>query len=96
MTNFALFFHELATNAAKYGALSVPEGRLQIDLERNDNALTLRWLEQNRANQTRASAHVGFGTRLEQTVAKSLGAEVEREWQSDGLCVTVTITPAQP
>jgi len=95
VTNFALLFHELASNAAKYGALSVPDGRLQIEVEITGETSKLRWLENNGPGQSPASTHVGFGTRLAQTVARSLAGEIEREWRPEGLCVTLTLTLAQ-
>lgn len=91
VTNFALLFHELASNAAKYGALSVPDGRLEIEVDVPGEALKLRWLEKNGPGQSPGSTHVGFGTRLEQTVARSLAGEIDREWLPDGLCVTLTV-----
>lgn len=41
----ALALHELSTNAAKYGALAAPEGRLQVSWEGNARSTTIRWIE---------------------------------------------------
>ncbi|NTJ63078.1 PAS domain S-box protein [Agrobacterium rhizogenes] len=91
VTNFALLFHELATNAAKYGALSTPEGSLDISVNVRDGILQLRWHEVNGPSQQQPAEHKGFGTRLEQSVARSLRGRIERDWQPNGLCVTLTI-----
>ncbi|MBX6322380.1 MAG: PAS domain-containing protein, partial [Rhodospirillaceae bacterium] len=65
--NLALVIHELATNAAKYGALSVPTGRVTVtwtaDLDRNPPALRIQWQESG-GPPVRPPQHQGFGTRL--------------------------------
>ena len=59
--------HELATNAVKYGALSVPEGRINItwrfDQSGDTEDLVLDWVETN-GPPVRAPARRGFGTTL--------------------------------
>jgi len=60
--------HELATNAAKHGALSVPMGHVTVQWETFDKSererwLRLRWMESNGPNVT-APTRRGFGTRL--------------------------------
>lgn len=59
----ALVFHELATNAAKYGALSVPDGTLTIRWSRDRDGCLIRWREAN-GPPVRAPARQGFGTVL--------------------------------
>lgn len=64
---FALVIHELATNAAKYGALSQPSGRVAIRWEVRDEGLEpvllFSWVERD-GPRVVASTHQGFGTRL--------------------------------
>jgi two-component sensor histidine kinase len=90
----ALALHELATNAAKYGALSAPEGRVTLswDLEGSGAArrFRLRWRESGGpvvAPPTKA----GFGTRLiERGLAGGLKAQVKLEYAPDGLAFDLT------
>jgi two-component sensor histidine kinase len=59
----SLALHELATNAAKYGALSTPEGRVTIRWRLAGRALTLTWTEDG-GPPVEPPTRVGFGTRL--------------------------------
>ncbi len=60
----ALVFHEMTTNAVKYGALSVPEGRLSIVWQTtSEGNCELRWSERN-GPQVMRPRSAGFGTRL--------------------------------
>lgn len=91
-TPIALAVHELATNAAKYGALSVPEGRVEIELTRTDDRLALVWREVGGPPVSRVPEHVGFGTRLvDMSVAQQLGGTINRTWKPDGLIVRMTL-----
>ncbi|NTJ65899.1 PAS domain S-box protein [Agrobacterium rhizogenes] len=92
ITNFALLFHEFATNAAKYGALAVEEGKLDIAVTIKGEIVEIVWLKsrgpQHAASETRS---VGFGSRLEQIIGKSLGVDISREWMPDGLLIRLSI-----
>ena len=59
----ALLIHELATNAAKYGALSTAEGKLSVKWSLSDDRLQLAWAESG-GPHVNAPDHSGFGTRL--------------------------------
>ena len=61
----ALLVHELATNAAKYGALSSSVGNLSIQWSLADARLDLEWRESGGPTVT-APVHRGFGTRQRQ------------------------------
>lgn len=92
VTSLALLFHEYATNAVKYGALSAPEGRLDVTLSSRSDLVDIAWLESNgNAAGTAETKNPGFGTTLEQMVVRSLNAQVSREWQSHGLLLRLTI-----
>jgi two-component sensor histidine kinase len=89
--NFALAVHELATNAAKYGALSVAGGALSVSWWLQDEALTLVWIETG-GPPLKKPEHMGFGTKvIEASIKRQLGGEVVKEWRPSGLRATVTI-----
>lgn len=91
ISNIALLVHELATNAAKYGALSSAEGRLDVDIRRNGEEIRLIWRETG-GPEPSPTKEQGFGSRLERGLATSLGAEILRDWQPTGLVVTVRLS----
>jgi two-component sensor histidine kinase len=77
ITNLALAVHELATNAAKYGALSGLEGTLHVLWSVRDGALSLQWHEYLPCGSLQPSAQKGFGSRLIQMcIAGQLGGQV--------------------
>ncbi|MGL4962713.1 MAG: CheR family methyltransferase [Inquilinus sp.] len=92
---FAMAVHELASNAAKYGALSVATGRLTVEWTVTggpaDRVLTFAWTESDGPTVTTPERR-GFGTTMiEQTLTYELKAEVEREFNSAGLHCTIAI-----
>ncbi|MCD7058551.1 sensor histidine kinase [Pelagibacterium xiamenense] len=78
--------HEMATNAAKYGAFSGPGGRLRVNWEfKDDGRLHISWREFVPDFATPGDGK-GFGTVVLKTmVAGSLGADVERMVHEDGI-----------
>lgn len=90
-TPLALIFHELATNAAKYGALSALEGRVEVDARSSESDCILTWRETGGPALHSAGA-AGFGSRLVAlSVERQLGGRIEREWNVEGLKVTLYI-----
>ena len=89
----AMALHELCTNAAKYGALSVPSGRIVIAWTTSGPGpvhLNLRWEEQDGPAVT-APVHKGFGTRLiERALASELSGEVELRYETSGVVCLVS------
>ena len=82
----ALAIHELATNALKYGALSVPQGRVRVDWSREADSLVLRWRECCGPSIAAPPARHGFGSRLIADVPRGkLRAEVAADYAADGL-----------
>lgn len=90
-TPLALIFHELATNSAKYGALSIPEGHIELTIACTDEIVTIRWIEKGGPPPPEKVAE-GFGSRLvEMSVSQQLRGILERRWKSDGLQANLTI-----
>ncbi len=89
---FALLFHEFATNAAKYGALSVPGGGMDIRCEDQGATFVLTWRERGGPRIARAPDGDGFGSLLARsTVRGQLGGEIEREWKPEGLFIRLVV-----
>ena len=77
--------HELTTNAAKYGALSTPNGRVAVDWAIEDGVLRLTWTESGGPPAT-PPARRGFGVRLlERGLAAELSGAVELTYDTVGL-----------
>jgi PAS domain S-box-containing protein len=87
----AVTLHELATNAAKYGALSVANG--QIDLKwshESDGRLILRWKEMG-GPAVQMPKHQGFGTRIVKRMIGQLKGKSRFDWRADGLVCEITL-----
>lgn len=96
VTAMALLLHEFATNAAKYGALSTPGGRILIDCSETTDRFTLLWTEIGGPKLTPQSGPEGFGTKLAQgTAASQLDGAFERELRPDGLVIRLTAAKAR-
>lgn len=82
----ALVIHELVTNSTKYGALSVSEGRVAIDWERNAASdLVIRWVESGGPPVTQPTRK-GFGTTIiDRSVPYDLGGSAEIEYPETGV-----------
>ncbi len=94
-TPLALLFHELATNATKYGALSVPEGAVVLTIAVDDGRATLVWHERGGPAVSPPAVQAGFGSQLvEMSAVRQLGGAVTREWHRDGLVLTLVFPMA--
>jgi PAS domain S-box-containing protein len=90
-TPLALLFHELATNAAKYGALSSPKGKVSLQIGRENGVCRFRWQESGGPAITTPGPD-SFGTRLiSLSVERQLGGTISRDWVPDGLIVSLGI-----
>ena len=92
--SFHLTFHELATNAAKYGALSVEGGRVDVRWRIDDGAapgLRLEWREID-GPTVRPPSRKGFGTKLiARGLAHETGGDVDLAFEPAGLRCTITV-----
>ena len=90
-TNVALVVHELATNAAKYGALSVPGGRVRISWVVAKGRLVLSWEEKDGPVITGPPEREGFGSVLvRKSVSGNLRGDLTFHWNPAGLVVLVS------
>src|SRR5262249_22674233 len=85
--SLGMIFHELGTNAAKYGSLSVEHGRLDVtwSVETHSRAqLVIDWAENDGPKPTKV-AQPGFGLSLiEREVAHGLGGKVKIDFADGG------------
>lgn len=88
--SIALIFHELATNAAKYGALSVADGSVSVVWKIVDANLDLTWREEN-GPEIEPPSHKSFGSTLVESTIASYSGSLHRTWAPRGLSVQVKI-----
>ena len=85
--HIALVLHELATNARKYGGLSVPNGRLSIAWELSSNgtrSLILEWQERG-GPKVSVPKQRGYGSSLIERTLKGYGGDAVIRYAADGL-----------
>ena len=88
----ALMFHELATNAVKYGALANDAGRIRITWVASGDALVFDWHETGGPEIAGEPLASGFGSKLlNDTVKHQFGGQMDHAWHPDGLKVRVSI-----
>ena len=89
-----MVFHELATNAAKYGALSSPDGTVQVAWGRQaDGEVTLTWTERG-GPAVSPPGREGFGSRLiRMSVEVSLKGAARMDYAEEGLTAHLTFRP---
>jgi PAS domain S-box-containing protein len=91
--SLAMIVHELATNAAKYGALSSAEGRVHIDWKRNAaGELVIRWREEG-GPASQPPTRRGVGSAVIAGAAAQLQADVRFDWKPEGLDVELRGPP---
>lgn len=89
LTSLALLLHELTTNAAKYGALCKPDGKLTINVTAEDEHLEIQWTEAGVLRDQRAPHREGFGSTLEKAALQGLNGNIARQWTNDGVSLLV-------
>jgi PAS domain S-box-containing protein len=94
-TPLALVFHEMATNSAKYGALSATDGEVSIAIARSDREATITWQETG-GPTTRPPENEGFGSRLmTMAITHQLGGTLEQSWEPGGLAARIAVPLAR-
>lgn len=88
----ALVFHELTTNALKYGALRCLDGRISVDWRQADDRLELSWRENAPVFQPSVPTTEGFGTTLvSRLVEAEFGGRIDREVTAQGWITRLSI-----
>jgi PAS domain S-box-containing protein len=92
--SIAIVFHELTTNAVKYGALSGDGGKLTVEWSQSDEGVVIRWTETGGPPVAGPPRRRGFGTRvIEQLVELQIRGTVLLDWQPTGLVCHITLPP---
>ena len=92
VTSIALVMHELATNAAKYGALSSPGGYIHIDWSVKKDELLLTWKEHGGPSLDGPAEHEGFGSSLvRRLVTGQFGGQLSYDWKPKGLIIRLSV-----
>jgi PAS domain S-box-containing protein len=88
----AVTVHELATNAAKYGSLSVPNGKVRVQCSQTvKGQVMLCWTEQN-GPPVEHPKRSGFGSRIMETMVRGqLKGEIKFNWRTDGLVCEIAM-----
>jgi PAS domain S-box-containing protein len=93
--NLGLALHELAVNAAKFGALSLPNGRVSITWTLQDHVLMIEWREQY-GPKVKIRRKRGFGSMvIERNLSRALDAKVDMAFEPDGLRCHIVIPESQ-
>ena len=90
--SLSMAFHELCTNALKYGALQNPAGKVSLTWTAPFDTpphITIEWKEHG-GPAVSAPSRKGFGTRLIERLAREVGGTVQMDYAPDGFVCTVT------
>jgi two-component sensor histidine kinase len=92
-TTLALIIHELATNSAKYGALSVASGTLDVSCNAHDDEVVVMWTERGGPPVVAPVVLEGFGSKLVQrSMAAEVGGAIAFNWSEEGLVATLRMS----
>ena len=95
-TTMALVVHELATNSAKYGALSEENGALDVSCTAEEDQLVLVWTERNGPVVLPPEGPTGFGSKLiARSLSGQLGGSISFDWPPEGAVVTLRMSKAR-
>lgn len=92
ITPVVLVLHELATNAVKHGALSIPQGHVRVAWTVKDGELHINWRERDGPRVADAPQSLGFGgATVRGVVTYQLGGDIFRAWNPEGLTARISI-----
>jgi two-component sensor histidine kinase len=83
-----LIFHELATNAGKYGAFSAPRGLLQVTWSVSDDRLNITW-DETEGPSVEQVGEAGFGTKLLKSALRAFDGKTEMTFLKTGFHCTM-------
>ena len=90
LSGLAMVFHELATNATKYGGLKDTSGVVSIEWNTGPEGLKIEWSESGGPATVEPEIQ-NFGSRLVASTIRQLGATIDHDWRNDGLRVTIVL-----
>ena len=90
-TSIALIIHELATNSMKYGALSIPNGTLDVSSTSDEKDILICWLEFGGPEVHQPEGLGGFGSKLVKRSVAALHGNIDYEWPETGLVVRLRL-----
>jgi two-component sensor histidine kinase len=91
-TSLALVFHELATNSAKYGALSVAPGLLDVTCTDDQSEVVIVWTERGGPPVDAPKKPPGYGSRLiARSLSAQLGGTIDMNWSKEGVIATLRL-----
>jgi two-component sensor histidine kinase len=92
----ALVIHELATNSAKYGSLSIASGTLDVSCSAHEDEVLVVWTERGGPPVVAPAKLDGFGSKLmHRSMAAQLGGPISFDWSEEGLVVTLRMSKAR-
>jgi two-component sensor histidine kinase len=95
-TAVALVLHELATNSAKYGALSAASGTLDVSCNAHDDDVVIKWTERGGPPVIAPAMLEGFGSKLvHRSMSAQLGGTIAFDWSEEGVVVTLRMSKVQ-
>jgi two-component sensor histidine kinase len=95
-TAMALVIHELATNSAKYGSLSVASGTLDVSCNAGDDEVVIMWTERGGPPVKAPEKLHGFGSKLvHRSMAAQLGGAIAFDWDEEGVVVTLRMSKSR-
>jgi two-component sensor histidine kinase len=86
--SLALIFHELATNAGKYGAFSAPRGLLQVSWSVSDDRLNISW-DETEGPSIETVGQAGFGTKLLKSALRPFDGKTDIAFLKSGIHCTM-------